>query len=114
MQEEVVERIKVLFMENERLFTKLNMVAQQYEAINFDESGLYEDDEQAVLRRWEKLTTKIAEAMSEAEGVARVTVAKKEHPLAQHVSFDVTMEDDAVLRMGVDYAEDGQLSIVCS
>jgi len=114
MNKEQLEQAKEIFQENEHLFAKLHKVGRQYEEIDFDESGLYEEDEERTLRHWNKLTAKLAEALQRGLEDAEVSVEKCDDPAKYTVSFTITSkegdkEESSGLR--IDYSNEGEISI---
>ncbi len=115
MTDIIYDTIKNTLAENERLFTKLVKVAQEYDAIDFDESGFYDEEVARCERHWNKLATKMADALSEALEDAEVKVLKNEAPNIRVLKLDVTSVNDndekETTRLSVDYGVEGQISI---
>ena len=115
MTEEMYETAKTVFAENERLFTKLHRVAQEYNEIDFDESGFYEEDAQRCERHWSTLAGKIADALDGALEDAEVRLLKNKEPNICSLRFDITASgedgESATTRLNVDYSVEGQISI---
>ena len=113
MKEELFEQIKELLSENEYLFTKLHKVGKQYEDIDFDESGLYEEEEEIILGRWNKLSSKIEANLNDNLEDIDVKVAKKSSP--QHYMLKlkfVAKEDEEALSLDIGYSKIGEISIL--
>jgi len=108
---EISEALKETLSQQEHLFEKLKMVAAQYDAIDFDESGLYFEQEAAVKRRWEKLSSKIALALEACEGVEKVALAQTLLPDQRRVGFVITMNEEASAEMMIDYAPDERIEV---
>ncbi len=114
MNDETYDTVKSILAENERLFMKLQRVAEEYDAIEFDESGFYIEKEQRCERHWETLARKVAEALQEGVEGIDIRVLKNSAPNIRSVSFDITAgEGDAreTTRLSVDYAAEGSLAI---
>ncbi len=114
MNEEVLKQTKEIFRQNEHLFAKLHKVGRQYEEIDFDESGLYEEDEERTLRHWNKLTEKLAAALQSGLEEIEVAVKKCMDPAEYKVSFIFTSNDGEDKRsdtVKVDYSNEGEISI---
>jgi hypothetical protein len=114
MTEETYETVKTIFAEHERLFTKLLKVAREYDAIDFDESGLYEEDAERCERHWNTLASKLAGALREALEETDVKVLQNPEPNICTIRFDITTpgeEGEETSRLRVDYATEGQLSV---
>ncbi len=114
MNELLFEQVKEALGENEYLFNKLHKVGQQYEDIDFDESGLYEEEEETVLRRWDKLSSKIEKSLNEnLENVTvkiRETVSPQEYVLKLDFIYQEE-EEDILSSLNIDYSKIGELSI---
>ncbi len=103
---EITDALKEALATQEHLFEKLKMVAAQYDAIDFDESGLYFEQEAAVKGRWEKLSSKIACALEACDGVEKVALAQILLPDQRKVGFVITLSAEANMEMIIDYAQD--------
>lgn len=113
MSDELFQQIKEIFNNCQHLFAKLHSVGQEYEMIDFDESGLYEEDEERVCRHWDKLTTKLSEALREGLEGTVVSVRKNPDPGSYMVIFDITKGETETCRLDVDYSRIGQIAIEC-
>jgi hypothetical protein len=114
MTDEMYETIKTIFAEHERLFTKLLKVAREYDAIDFDESGLYEEETERCERHWNTLARKLGDALRDGLEDAGVNVVKNPEPNRCVIRFDITTgagEERVTERLAVDYATEGALSI---
>ncbi|MEA1920576.1 MAG: hypothetical protein U9N52_12095 [Campylobacterota bacterium] len=111
MQEELFEQIKELLSENERFFTKLHKVGKQYEAIDFDESGLYQDEEDAVNARWQKLSKKLEMTLSEALDATDVNVHDRVSPDQYLLSLVFKAEEAPPFTLKIDYSNEGEIFI---
>ena len=58
--------LKNSFIESQRLFNKLNNVSNQASELEYDESGMYADDEEILERHWLKLSSKIVDSLSDS------------------------------------------------
>ncbi|MEA3523761.1 MAG: hypothetical protein U9R50_12415 [Campylobacterota bacterium] len=114
MQEELFEQIKGVFSENERLFTKLHKIGQQYEAIDFDESGLYQDEEDIVVRRWHKLSNKIIHSLEDSLESTKVTIINTLSPENYLLSLQFHPEDEEATPfiLAINYEKEGEVSIL--
>ncbi len=114
MQEALLEQIKEVLGDNERLFTKLHKVAKQYEAIDFDESGLYQDEEDIVVGRWHKLSNKIHTALEsslESTEVKIINVLSPENYLLS-LEFNPEDEEEHAFALLINYEKEGEISIL--
>jgi hypothetical protein len=108
--EALFEQVKEQLIANERLFAKLRRTAEQYRAIDFDESGLYDDDETTALRHWDKLTSKIVVALN--ENVEEYTVERlgENSPEEYYVNFKISNEENEY-NISVSYLNEEELLI---
>jgi hypothetical protein len=109
--EALLEQIKEILSENERLFTKLHKVGMQYEAIDFDESGLYEEEETMILRRWQKLSSKIELALNETLDQITVKIVKKSTPTSYLLNLQCTPKEEEAFTLSIDYSTIGEIRI---
>ena len=110
MNDETYENLKAALAEEERLFAKLYRVAREYDAIDFDESGFYDEEAQRCERHWNTLAMKVAEALRGRLDGAEVRLLKNSEPNICTLRFDITTAD-ATTRLSVDYATEGQIAI---
>lgn len=114
MSTELMDSVKELFGTEERLFNKLHKVGRNYESIDFDESGLYEEQEEAAYRHWKTLTTKLAVALHGALEAQQVSVKKCKDPAEYRVTFTITLDDEeaSVAAFEVGYENEGEITII--
>ncbi len=110
INEELFEQLTSLLIENERLFSKLRRTAEQYKNIDFDESGLYDDEEEAALRHWNILSSKIAQHLNDNVEDYTVRRFKIDSPEYYSVSFEISNEEESH-KIAVSYLNEGELSI---
>lgn len=109
--EDDYEKLKSSFIDSQRLFDKLNRVANQADELEYDESGLYADEEETLKRHWLKLSAKIVDALSE-------TLDQYEIELKNMLALNSTelnlklIKDDSSSEIKVDYSENGAISIM--
>lgn len=114
MNDETYETIKTTLAEEEQLFAKLHRVAREYDAIDFDESGFYDEEVERCERHWNTLATKIADALRTRLGDAEVRLLKNPEPNLCTLRFDITTTEETGTersRLSVDYATEGQIAI---
>lgn len=115
MTEAHYDTIKKVLTENERLFAKLHKVAQEYDAIDFDESGFYDEEVERSERHWDTLSRKLLDALDAALESAEVRLLKNSAPNVCTLRFDIIIhgKDEQVrtTRLHVDYATEGQIAI---
>ncbi len=104
------EILKACFIDSQRLFDKLNKVADNALNINYDESGLYQDEEETCNRHWLKLSSKIAEALSNSLEEYHIELLKNDSLEVRELTFNLVKEEQNS-RIHVNYSENGALSI---
>ena len=110
INEDDYEVLKGSFVDSQRLFDKLNIVANNVENLDFDESGLYHDDEEMFQRHWLKLSSKIVDALDNALDGYNIELLKNELLEQRELTFNL-IKDEVKSKIKVDYSEDGSLSI---
>ena len=110
LNEDDYEILKKSFIESQRLFDKLNNVANQAANIDYDESGLYSDDEDVYERHWLTLSSKIIDALSNSLGNHSVELLKNASLETRELSINLK-KDDELSKIVVNYSEDGALGI---
>ena len=108
--EEDYEILKSSLIESQRLFDKLNNVSLQAKELDYDESGLYQDEEERLERHWLKLSSKIVDALSNSIDGYNIELLKNENLEDSELKFKLS-KDDEISKLIVDYCEDGALSI---
>ena len=108
--EEDYEILKESFIESQRLFDKLNHVCTQAKELDYDESGLYQDEEERLERHWLKLSSKIVDGLSLAMDKYNIELLKNSSLEDSELKFNMS-KDDEISKIVVDYSEDGALSI---
>ena len=103
--------LKKSFVESQRLFDKLNRVASQAGDLDYDESGLYHDDEEMYKRHWLKLSSKVTDALSDSLDGYKIELLNNDSLETRKLSFNLSREDE-LSKIDVDYSEDGALSII--
>ncbi len=111
INEDDYEVLKGSFVDSQRLFDKLNIVANNVENLDFDESGLYHDDEEMFQRHWLKLSSKIVDALDNALDGYNIELLKNELLEQRELTFNL-IKDEVKSKIKVDYSEDGSLSIL--
>jgi|GEM_PF-2343855 len=108
--EEDYEILKSSFVESQRLFDKLNYVCVQAKDLDYDESGLYQEEEERLERHWLKLSSKIVDALSNSIDGYKIELLKNSSLEDSKLKFNL-FKDDEMSKILVDYSEDGALSI---
>jgi hypothetical protein len=110
LKDEDYELLKVSLVESQRLFDKLNNVANQASELEYDESGLFYEDEERLERHWLKLSTKIVDALGDSLNNYSVELLKNDNLESRELRINLLKEDETS-KIVVDYSEDGALSI---
>ena len=108
--EEDYEILKGSFIESQRLFDKLNHVCAQAKELDYDESGLYQEDEERLERHWLKLSSKVVDGLSNVMNGYNIELLNNDSLETSELKFNM-IKDDEVSKILVDYSEDGALSI---
>jgi uncharacterized protein YdcH (DUF465 family) len=109
--EEDYEKLKASFVESQRLFDKLNRVANQADELEYDESGLYADEEETLKRHWLKLSSKIVDSLSESLDGYSIELKNMLALNSRELNINL-IKDDITSEIKVDYSEDGAISIM--
>ncbi|PHQ65057.1 MAG: hypothetical protein COB99_06215 [Sulfurimonas sp.] len=110
LTEEDYDVLKRSFIDSQRLFNKLNDVANQATELEYDESGLFYEEEEILDRHWLKLSSKIIDALGESLDAHNVELLKNDSLEKRELTINLVNEE-ASSKIVVDYSEDGALSI---
>ncbi len=110
LNEEDYTILKSSFIDSQRLFDKLNRVANQANELEYDESGLFYEEEEVLERHWLKLSSKIVDALSSSLNMHSVELLKNDNLEKRELIINLKKEDESS-RIVVDYSEDGAFSI---
>jgi len=105
------EIVKNSFIDSQRLFTKLNIVADNVENIDFDESGFYQEEEEMYQRHWLKLSSKIVNSLSSLLDGYNIELIKNDSLELRELTFNL-IKDKVKSKIKVDYSENGSLNIL--
>ncbi len=108
--EEDYEILKSSFVESQRLFDKLYKVSAQAKEIDYDESGLYQDEEERLERHWLKLSSKIVDGLSSSMDKYSIELLKNSSLEDSDLKFNLS-KDNEISKIIVDYSEDATISI---
>jgi len=110
INEEDYEKVKSALFEVENLFVKLQRVTQQFNELEYDESGFCLEEEEILQRHWEKLSSKIVDAIAQKLEGYTLNLYKNENLAQQslHIAF---VQDTQESFLEIDYSESGALSI---
>jgi len=110
LNEENYDILKKSFIDSQKLFDKLNNVANQASELEYDESGLFYEEEEVLDRHWLKLSSKIVDALSESLDSYRIELLKNDSLEKRELIINLAKEEESS-KIVVDYSEDGALSI---
>ena len=111
INEDDYELMKSSFIDSHRLFEKLNTVANNVENMDFDESGLYHDDEEMYERHWLKLCSKIIDALDISLDGYSIELIKNDSLELRELTINL-IKDDEKSRIKVDYSDNDSLNII--
>ncbi|MFA6196375.1 MAG: hypothetical protein WC656_07000 [Sulfurimonas sp.] len=112
LNENDYEVLKKSFVESQRLFDKLNRVANQAADINYDSLGLYLEEEETCKRHWLTLSSKIVDALSHSLDGYNIELLKNKDLELRELTLNLHKEEENSSQIKVDYSEDGSLSIL--
>ncbi|NPA59388.1 MAG: hypothetical protein GXO30_02815 [Epsilonproteobacteria bacterium] len=104
------DTLKSNFIDSQRLFDKLNRVANQVSELDYDESGLYLDDEEMYERHWLKLSSKIVDGLSTSLSGFSIELMKNSSLDKRELTLNLK-KDDEESKIVVDYSKDTEISI---
>lgn len=104
------EKLKLSFVDSQRLFDKLNHVADQADELEYDESGMYAEEEETLQRHWLKLSAKIVDALSSSLSDYAIELRDMISLESRELNLNL-IKDESVSEIKVDYSEDGAISI---
>jgi hypothetical protein len=108
--EEDYDKLKISFVDSQRLFDKLNNVANQADELDYDESGMYVDEEETLQRHWLKLSAKIVDALGSSLDEHSIELKSMTQLHNRELNLKL-IKDDSASEIKVDYSEDGAISI---
>ncbi len=104
------EVLKKSLIDAHRLFDKLNKVADNASKIEYDESGLFFEDEEICKRHFLKLSSKIVDILHESLQSYDIKVLENESQETRVLRFELSKEDE-LSQILVDYGQRDGLSI---
>nr|WP_321266016.1 hypothetical protein [uncultured Sulfurimonas sp.] len=110
LNDEDYDVLKSSFIDSQRLFDKLNNVANQAHEIEYDESGLFFEEEERLNRHWLKLSSKIIDALGDSLENHSIELLKNDNLESRKLTINLLKEDESS-KIVVDYSENGALSI---
>jgi hypothetical protein len=115
MSTEIMEHIKSVCFESERLFRKLHRTADSYRNIELDESGMYVEAHDTAKRHHKTLRDKVYQAIAGVLDDVTVKAIVSKDPGECELKFKlVTRSEDAAeetLLYTIDYSDPDELKI---
>ena len=99
------------FCDSQRLFNKLNQVATGAAELDYDESGLYQEDEEMYERHWLKLSSKIVDALSIVLKGYNIELLKNDSLEMRELTLNL-IKNEEQSKIRVDYAKDDTVNII--
>jgi hypothetical protein len=110
LKNEDYELLKQNLSNYQRFFEKLNRVADQFNAIEYDESGFCLEEEETLARHWFKLSMKVIDGLDEVFTEYTLELLKNTS-LDERKLKIVFSIDELKSELHIDYSENGALSI---
>jgi len=110
IKEDDYEILKNSLVESKRLFSKLNIVADNIVNLDYDESGLYQDEEEKYERHWIKLSSKVVDAIQESLSDYTIELLKNESLEQRELTINL-INNEVKSKIKVDYSESDSLNI---
>ncbi len=110
LNEDDYENLKLSLVDSQVLFDKLNTVANQFLDLDFDESGLYINEENRLKRHWLKISSKITDALSLALGQYNIELLQNKS-LDDRILIFIIKKNDELIKFRINYSECDSLSI---
>ncbi|RLA70780.1 MAG: hypothetical protein DRG30_08970 [Epsilonproteobacteria bacterium] len=110
LNDDEYEKLKQSFIKSQRLFNKLGKVTRDVENIDYDESGLYQDDEDICHRHWMKLSSKIVDALSVDLEDFTIELLQNDTLDIKELSFNLK-NSEQISKIKVDFSENDAISI---
>ncbi len=110
LNEDNYEILKSSFVESQRLFTKLAGVADSIANIDYDESGLYQEEEEMYERHWLKLSSKIVDAVSGELQDFSIELLKNSDLEIKELRFNLK-DSENISKIYVDFSNEESISI---
>lgn len=102
--------LKDSFIESERLFVKLANVSDSFSNIDYDESGLYHEDEEMYKRHWLKLSSKIVDALSESLQEHDIELLESKNLELKELTLNL-IKNDVVSKININFDEIDSIKI---
>jgi len=110
LNKEKYEEFKQNLVVSERLFKKLHKVSLEAENIDYDESGLYDEDEQRCKRHWLKLSSKIIDNISDSMMEYNIELLTNKNLEDKHLIMNLIFEGQES-KIKIDYSNQETITI---
>ena len=110
LKEEEYEILKNNFAESQRLFNKLLKVSKSAADIDYDETGLYHEEEETYERHWLTLSSKIVNSLSESLDGFNIELLENDSLETKELRFNLK-DSETSSKISVDYSQDDSISI---
>lgn len=110
LNDDKYEILKQNFVDSQRLFSKLSLVADRVRALEYDESGMYHDEEELNNRHWLKLSSKIVNSLSESLDEFNIVLLENETLEVKELRFNL-IHDEVISKINVDFSDENAISI---
>jgi len=110
LNEEDYDRLQNSFRDSQRLFNKLNIVADNAEKIYYDDGELYDEESERYTRHWLKLSSKIVDALSLVLTEYNIELLKNDSLELRELTFNL-IQDGVKTKIKVDFSENDSLKI---
>ena len=110
LKEEEYFILKNNFSESQRLFNKLLKVAKSAADIDYDESGLYGEEEEMYERHWLTLSSKIVNSLSKSLDGFNIELLQNDSLETQELRLNLK-NSETTSKICVNYSQDDSISI---
>ena len=104
------EILKESFVNSQRLFDKLNALADKASELEYDESGMFIEEEELYKKHFSKLSSKILDALQENLEGYRLSVLQNDSLETRELKIELLKKND-LSEILVDYSDRNALSI---
>lgn len=105
------ELLKESFIASQRLFTKLRVVIENANNIEYDESGFYFDEEKMYARHKAKLSSKIFDELCLALDTYIIEIVSSDDISLRELTFNLN-KNNSVSTIKVDFSQEDSLNII--
>lgn len=102
--------LKNSFIESQRLFDKLNKVANEAYEIQYDQSGFFSDHVERLQRHWQILSSKVVDALASSLESYKIELLKNKNLESRELNINL-IKDNEISKILVDYSQDGAINI---